>query len=93
MSKEKTARAQPTRARAKETRVEKVAKTREAKAKSSGKSNVKGKGDPFQQRLVSRTLCRMCGEEGHWEEDCPQADVDMPQARRRVTFCQTSCWY
>ena len=27
----------------------------------------------------------MCGEEGHWEEDCPEADVDMPQAKRRVT--------
>ena len=32
------------------------------------------------------TQCRLCGEEGHWEEDCPQADVDMPQANRRVTF-------
>ena len=30
----------------------------------------------------------MCGEEGHWEEDCPQADVDMPQAKRRVTFAR-----
>ena len=27
-----------------------------------------------------------CGKEGPWEEDCPQADVDMPQAKRRVTF-------
>ena len=35
---------------------------------------------------MSRTQCRLCGEEGHWEEDCPQADVDMPQAKRRVTF-------
>ena len=26
------------------------------------------------------------GEEGHWEENCPQADVDMPQGKRRVTF-------
>ena len=30
----------------------------------------------------------MCGEEGHREEDCPQADVDMPQAKRRVTFAR-----
>ena len=30
----------------------------------------------------------MCGEESHWEEDCPQADVDMPQAKRRVTFAR-----
>ena len=22
--------------------------------------------------LVSRTQCRLCGEEGHWEEDCPR---------------------
>ena len=41
----------------------------------------------MKQRLVSRTQCRMCGE-GHWEEDCPQADVDMPQAKRRVTFAR-----
>ena len=31
-------------------------------------------------------------EEGHWEEDCPQAYVDMPQAKRRGDLCQTSCW-
>ena len=30
----------------------------------------------------------MCGEEGHGEEDCPQADVDMPPAKRRVTFAR-----
>ena len=47
---------------------------------------MKGKGDPLRQRFVSRTQCRLCGEEGHWEEDCPQADVDMLQAKRRVTF-------
>ena len=35
---------------------------------------------------MSRTQCRLSGERGHWEEDCPQADVDMPQAQRRVTF-------
>ena len=29
------------------------------------------KGDPLKQRLVSRTQCRLCGKEGHWEEDCP----------------------
>ena len=46
---------------------------------------MKGKGDPLKQRLVSRTQCRLCGE-GHREEDCPQPDVDMPQAKRRVTF-------
>ena len=51
-----------------------------------GKSNSKGKGDPLKQRLVSRTQCGMCGEEGHWEEDCPQAHVDMPQAKSRATF-------
>ena len=39
----------------------------------------------MKQRLVSRTQCRLCGV-GHWEEDCPQADVDMPQAKHRVTF-------
>ena len=48
--------------------------------------SVKGKGDPLKQSLVSRTQCRLCGEEGHWEEDCPQVDVDMPQAKRCVTF-------
>ena len=57
VSKEKTAKAQPTRARAKETRVEKVAKNKGGKGKSSGKSNVKGKGDPLKQRLVSRIQC------------------------------------
>ena len=49
--------------------------------KSSDKSNVEGKGHPLKQRLQ----CRLCGE-GHWEEDCPKADVDVPQAKRRVTF-------
>ena len=61
-------------------------KSKGGKGKSSGESSVKGKGDPLKQRLVSRTQCRLCGEEGHREEDCPQADVDMPQAKRRVTF-------
>ena len=61
-------------------------KNKGGKGKSSGKCNVKVKGDPLKQRLVSRTQRRFCGEEGHWEEDCPQADVDMPQAKRRVTF-------
>ena len=83
----KDAKARPTRARARETRVEKWQK-QGGKGKSSGKSNVTGKGDPLKQRLVSRTQCRMCGEEGHWEADCPQADVDMPQAERRVTFAR-----
>ena len=51
--------------------MEKVAKVaREAKARVT----------------ASRTLCRLCGEGGLWEEDCPQADVNMPQAKRRVTF-------
>ena len=66
----------------------KDSKGKGGKGKSSGKSNVKGKEDPLKQRLVSRTQCRMCGEEGHWEENCPQADVDMPQAKRRVTFAR-----
>ena len=35
---------------------------------------------------LDRTQCRLCGEEGHWEEDCPQGGVEMPQAKRRVTF-------
>ena len=64
----------------------KSGKSKGGRGKSSGKSSVKGKGDPLKQRLVSRTQCRLCGEEGHWEEDCPQADVDVPQAKRRVTF-------
>ena len=64
----------------------KSVKNKGGKDKSSGKSTVKGKGDPLKQRLVSRTQCQLCGEEGHWEEDCPQADVDMPQAKRRVTL-------
>ena len=64
----------------------KSGKHKGGKGKSSGKSNVKGKGDPLKQRLVPRTQRRLCGEEGHREEDCPQADVDMPQAKRRVTF-------
>ena len=61
-------------------------KSKGGKGKTSGKGFVKGKGYPLKQRLVSRIQCRLCGEEGHWEEDCPQADVDMPQAKRRVTF-------
>ena len=61
-------------------------KSKGGTGKSSSKSSVKSKGDPLKQRLVSRTQCRLCGEEGQWEEDCAQADVDMPQAKRRVTF-------
>ena len=68
----------------------KSGKSKGGKAKSSGKSSVKGKGDTLKQRLVSRTQSRLCGEEGHKEEDCPQADVDMPQAKRRVTFSRPS---
>ena len=64
----------------------KSGKNKGGNGKSSGKSLVKGKGDPLKQRLVSRTQCRLCGEEGHWEEDCPQVGVDMPQAKRRVKF-------
>ena len=57
------------------------------KGKSSGKSPVKGKGDPLKTSASClEPKCRLCGEEGHWEEDCPQADVDMPQAKRSVTF-------
>ena len=52
----------------------------------SGKSTFKGKSDPLKQPLVSRTQCRLCGDEGYWEEVYPQADVDMSQAKRRVTF-------
>ena len=60
---------------------------REAKARVVARATAKVKGDPLKQRLVSRTQCRLCGAEGSdWEEDCPQADVDMPQAKRRVTF-------
>ena len=55
-------------------------------SKSNGKSTSEGKGDPLKQRLVSRTRCRLCGEESYWDEDCPQADVGMPQAKSRVTF-------
>ena len=47
---------------------------------------MKGKGDPLKQRFVSRTRCRLCSEEGHWEEDCPEADVDTLQAKRREIF-------
>ena len=75
---------------AKEARVEKVGKSSKSSKGGRGKSNCKsiskGKGDPLKQLLVSRTQCRLCAAEGHWEEDCPQADVDMPQAKRRVTF-------
>ena len=61
-------------------------KNKGGKGKRSGKSNVKGQGDPLKQRLVSRTQCRLCSGEVYWEEDCPQADVVMPQAKRRVIF-------
>ena len=62
-------------------------KGRDSKARpTNGKSTSKGKGDPLKQRLVSLTQCRLCGEEGHWEEGCPRAGVDMPQAKRSVTF-------
>ena len=64
----------------------KSGKRREGKCKSASKNSVKVKGDPLELCLVSRTQCRLCGEEGHWEEDCPRADVDMPQAKRRATF-------
>ena len=63
-----------------------IGKSKGGKGMSRSKSNSKGKGDPLKQRLVSRIQCRSCSEESHWQEDCPQADVDMPQARRRVTF-------
>ena len=33
------------------------------KIKSNGKGIFKGEGDPLKQRLVSRTQCRVCGEE------------------------------
>ena len=84
--KRKTARAPPTKGKSKGSKSGKSDKSKGGKGKNSGKSNVTGKGDPLKQRLVSRPQCRMCGEEGHWEEDCPQTDVDMPQAKRRVTF-------
>ena len=86
VSEEETARTTPSRVRAKGTKMEKVAKKKEAKARAVAKRNVKGKGDPLKQRLVSRTQCRLCGRQGHWEEESPHADVDMPQAKRRVTF-------
>ena len=69
---------------AKEAKVERVAKG--GKSISNGKATFKSKGDPLEQRLVSRDQCRLCGEDGHWEEGRPPADVDMPQAKRRVTF-------
>ena len=59
VSKEETARTTPTRVRAKGARMEKVAKTREAKARVVS-SPVRGEGDPVKQRLVSRTHCRLC---------------------------------
>ena len=46
VAREKTARAPPTRARAKEARVEKSGKNKGDKGKICGKSSVKGKGDP-----------------------------------------------
>ena len=42
----------------------KSGKSKGGKGKSSGKSSVKGK-KTLNQRLVSRTQCRLCGEEGH----------------------------
>ena len=56
---------------------------------NSGKSG-KSKEAKAEQRLVSRIQCRLCGEEGHWEEDCLPIDVDMPEAKRRVTFSGVS---
>ena len=56
------------------------------KARVVARVNVKGKGDPLKQRLVFSIQGRLCGEEGHWEEDCLRADIDMPQAKRRVIF-------
>ena len=85
-AREKTGKASPTRARTKVAKVENVAKVAtEPKARVVARVTSKGKGDPLKQHLVSRIQCRLCGEESH-EEDCPQADVDMPQAERRVTF-------
>ena len=62
--------------KSKESKSGKSGKSNGGKGKSSGKSSVTGKRDPLKQRLESRTQCRLRGEEGHWEEDCPQADVD-----------------
>ena len=87
VAREKTAKARPTRSKAKEARVDNVANSREAEARVVAKSNLKGKGDPLKQRFVSS---RLCGDEGHWQAGCPQADVDMLQARRRVISLQTS---
>ena len=57
------------------------------KGKSSGKSTSKGKGGPSENSALCLERSVGCvREEGHWEEDWPQADVDMPQAKRRVTL-------
>ena len=48
-------------------RLETLAKSKGGKGMSSGKSYSKSKDDPLKQRIVSRTHCRLCGEEGHWE--------------------------
>ena len=58
VAREKTAMAPPTRARAKEARVDKVAKKKHkgVKGKSSGKSDVKGKGDLLKQSRVSSPM-------------------------------------
>ena len=63
-----------------------MAKTREAKARVAARVTSKVRKTFETAPRVSNPKCRLCGEEGHWEEDCPQADVDMSQAKRRVTF-------
>ena len=69
--------------------MEKSGKNKGGKGKSSGKSPVKGKGDPLKQRLVSRTQCRLCGEESHWEEVLKQ----MSSSQTPCDYFQTSCGY
>ena len=76
---EKTANVRPTRARAKEAKVERgVKSSKGGQSKSNDKSTFNRQGCPSETApRVSNPVSIVCGEEGHWEEDCPQADVDM----------------
>ena len=52
----------------------------QARAQGKHKSD---RPDPSKQRLETKIHCRLCGEEGHWQADRPNADVDMVPADKR----------
>ena len=43
------------------------------------------------QELIKRTKCRRCGQEGHWEKECPlpaRSNASGPNASTRRDYVQ-----